>query len=63
MKQIKVKCCAVCPYKYDDNGGGHCEPFTICDKYSILLDNKFENRWIDLDKEIHPQCELEDDIS
>lgn len=62
MKIIKVKCCGVCPYKRDDNGGGYTEPFIICEKYLILLDEKYEpeDRWISLD-EIHPLCKLEDE--
>lgn len=62
MKQIKVETCSSCPYKYDDNGGGHCEPFTICDKFNILLDEKYHplNRFIELNEEIHPDCKLDD---
>lgn len=62
MKQIKVSHCTQCPYIHEDNGGGHCEPFIICDKYNILLDEKYHefNRFIDLNKEIHPECRLDD---
>jgi hypothetical protein len=59
MKRILVKNCGVCPYKRDDNGGGHVEPFIICEKYYIILDEKYEGRWISLD-EIHPECKLEE---
>lgn len=64
MKIIEVENCEECPYKRDDNGGGFCEPFTMCDKFNIEIDAKYEaeDRWIDLDKEIHPECKLEDQI-
>jgi hypothetical protein len=62
LKSITFECCRKCPYCVNDDGGGHCEPFNICDKYNILLDEKnFDlNRYIDLDEEIHPECELPD---
>ena len=62
MKVIKVKYCAECPYCTNDNGGGYCEPFIICEKFNIILDEYIkDSRFINLDEEIHPDCKLEDD--
>lgn len=61
MRQIKVETCSKCPYQFEDNGGGHTEPFVICDKYQILLDEKCHEvgRFINLYEEIHPECKLD----
>jgi hypothetical protein len=53
---IEIKCCGDCPFNRHDNGGGFCEPFDICEKYSIILIDDTE--WINLAAEIHKDCRL-----
>ena len=61
MKIIKVETCYECPYCHRDNGGGHCNPFTVCTMFRINLygqgvdDGKF-----DIKSGTHPDCKLED---
>ena len=63
MRIIKVKNCRKCPYKRDDNGGGFCEPFVMCDKFNIPLDDYSYNRkygnWNYGSRKIHPECKLD----
>jgi hypothetical protein len=55
MRIIEVKSCKECPYCRDDNGGGFCSEFTICDKFGIMLID--DGYWHDMDK-IHKKCKL-----
>jgi len=57
MRIIEVKSCGKCPYKREDNGGGFIEPFTICDKFGIMLID--DDEWHDL-KKIHKDCKLKE---
>jgi hypothetical protein len=57
MKVIKVETCSECPYIRHDDGGGHCDAFTICEKYHILL---IDETHFDINNKIHPDCRLED---
>ena len=58
---IKVKSCKTCPYRHYDNGGGFTEPFNICEKFSILLDEKLKDGgYFSVNTQrIHPECKLE----
>ena len=62
MKIIKVKCCQKCPYCHYDNGAGFGEPYFSCEESGIIIDDKIEeeDRWIEMDREIHPKCRLKD---
>jgi len=57
MKQIKVKTCSQCPYIEHNNGAGFTEPFTMCDKFGILLIDK---TYFDIHNLIHQDCRLDD---
>lgn len=60
LKIIRVSSCEECPYREYDNGRGFCEPFNICLKFNILLDDRLEDGSYPKLNEIHPKCKLDD---
>lgn len=60
MKVIKINCCKECPHIEHNDGGGHCDAFTICKKYNIILIDERPYKHFAIDKKIHPKCGLED---
>ena len=60
MKVIKFKTCKACPHCHENDGGGHCSSFTICEKFGIMLHDWDGPESFDIDSGIHPKCKLED---
>jgi hypothetical protein len=64
IRIITIKNCRECPHSRHDNGGGYCEPFIMCDKFNIPLDDfdynkKYDNWNYHSSRTVHPRCRLD----